>query len=64
MLQTHLNPWLTRYAGLSLFDLQGASGGWEEWGRLHESILRHCMVGLIFWIVCLWMYRQKIFVRI
>ncbi len=33
-------------------------------GNLWEPVLIHCTVGFVFWLVCLWMYRQKIFIRI
>lgn len=34
------------------------------WGAANEPALRAIVVGLSFWLVCFWMYRQKIFVRI
>ncbi len=34
------------------------------WGPLWEPFLKWTLVGLVFWLMCLWMYRQKIFVRI
>jgi predicted acyltransferase len=36
----------------------------KAWGDLNEPMLQATMVGLAFWLACLWMYRQKIFVRI
>jgi predicted acyltransferase len=33
-------------------------------GPLYEPMVRYTLVGLVFWLVCWWMYRQKIFVRI
>jgi heparan-alpha-glucosaminide N-acetyltransferase len=33
-------------------------------GDLNEPLLQATLVGLSFWLACLWMYRQKIFVRI
>lgn len=63
-LQKHLNPWLVNFTGAKLFNLEGATGGWADWGMLNESILRHCMVGCVFWLACLWMYRNKILLRI
>ncbi|MDA1180301.1 MAG: DUF5009 domain-containing protein, partial [Planctomycetota bacterium] len=63
-LQKHLNPWLTTLTGTKLFNLEGASSGWANWGILNESIFRHCLVGMVFWLVCWWMFRRKIFLRI
>jgi heparan-alpha-glucosaminide N-acetyltransferase len=34
------------------------------WGVLNEPALQAVLVGLLFWLACLWMYRQRIFVRI
>lgn len=36
----------------------------HAWGPLYEPLLTCTLVGLLFWLICLWMYRQKIFVRI
>jgi heparan-alpha-glucosaminide N-acetyltransferase len=36
----------------------------KSWGVLNEPFLQATLVGLAFWLACLWMYRQKIFVRI
>jgi heparan-alpha-glucosaminide N-acetyltransferase len=36
----------------------------KTWGELNEPLLQSLLVGLAFWLACLWMYRQKIFVRI
>ncbi len=33
-------------------------------GAMHEPFVRSLLVGLVFWLVCLWMYRRKIFLRI
>ncbi|MGE0605899.1 MAG: acyltransferase family protein [Pirellulales bacterium] len=33
-------------------------------GEIYEPFVRDTLIGLCFWLVCLWMYRQKIFVRI
>jgi predicted acyltransferase len=35
-----------------------------SWGAENEPSMRAIFVGLSFWLVCLWMYRQKIFIRI
>jgi predicted acyltransferase len=37
------------------------------WGYIPGGFLptvTACLVGLVFWLICLWMYRQKIFIRI
>jgi heparan-alpha-glucosaminide N-acetyltransferase len=34
------------------------------WGPIYEPILRYTLIGLVFWLVCWWMYRQRIFIRI
>jgi predicted acyltransferase len=34
------------------------------WGPLFEPMVQSTLVGLIFWLACWWMYRQKIFIRI
>lgn len=36
----------------------------QAWGAENEPTMRAIVVGLSFWLVCWWMYRQKIFVRI
>jgi predicted acyltransferase len=36
----------------------------QHWGPLWEPTLQALLVGLMFWLACWWMYRQKIFVRI
>lgn len=36
----------------------------QGWGPANQPALEAIVVGLSFWLVCLWMYRQKIFVRI
>ena len=36
----------------------------QLWGAANEPALESMMVGLTFWLVCWWMYRQKIFLRV
>jgi predicted acyltransferase len=54
-----LKPWtaetLRKHFGEDLFLMLG---------RMVEPAVHATLVGLCFWLVCLWMYRQKIFVRI
>jgi hypothetical protein len=33
-------------------------------GPLWEPTVKAVLVGLMFWLACWWMYRQKIFIRI
>jgi predicted acyltransferase len=47
---------LKTHLGANLFQPEG----WE----LYEPMLRSTAVGLVFWLVCWWMYRNKIFIRI
>jgi predicted acyltransferase len=39
-------------------------GVFLAWGVLYEPLLQCTLVGLVFWLACWWMYRQKIFIRI
>ena len=74
-----LKPWvgdtLERHFGDQVFKLKLKFG--EEYYRLSnldesqdqmialfEPTIQAVMVGLVFWLVCFWMYRQKFFVRI
>ncbi|HYT89669.1 MAG TPA: hypothetical protein VEL76_13260, partial [Gemmataceae bacterium] len=54
-----LRPWAARtlqiHLGKDIFEL---------WGPLWEPTLQAVLVGLMFWLACWWMYRQKIFIRI
>jgi predicted acyltransferase len=57
-----LKPWvrgnLSRYLGADVF---------TAWGRidaLFEPMVSCTLVGLVFWLVCWWMYRHKVFIRI
>ncbi len=54
-LQTHFGGPSERAFGTGLFDL---------FGPAYEPMTHSIMVGLFFWLICLWMYRQKLFVRI
>ncbi len=46
---------LRTHLGQSIFQL---------WGAANEPALESMMVGLTFWLVCWWMYRQRIFLRV
>jgi len=54
-----LKPWfgttLRMYLGRDIFQILG--GSWEP-------LVRSIMIGLAFWLICYWLYRRKIFIRI
>jgi predicted acyltransferase len=54
-----LRPWtastLRTHFGQDLFQILGSA---------NEPFVRMTLVGLMFWLACLWMYRNKIFIRI
>ena len=54
-----LKPWigttLRMYLGRDIFQILG-----ESW----EPLVRSIMIGLVFWLICYWLYRRKIFIRI
>jgi len=53
--------WLTDWAAFERLRDDGTLGYWGHlWAPTWEAVL----VGVLFWLACLWMYRQKIFVRI
>jgi predicted acyltransferase len=33
-------------------------------GTMNEPFVRCVLVGAVFWLVCWWMYRRKIFLRV
>jgi predicted acyltransferase len=33
-------------------------------GPLWEPFLKSTMIGMFFWLICLWLYKQRIFLRI
>jgi heparan-alpha-glucosaminide N-acetyltransferase len=47
-----------------MFQLHLGKGVFGVFGPMNEPLLRSVSVGLVFWLVCLWMYRRKIFLRI
>jgi predicted acyltransferase len=59
MMSQLLRPWvgglLERYLGAGVFAIAGPE---------LEPVLRNSAIGLVFWLVVYWMYRNKIFVRI
>ena len=54
-----LKPWvgttLRMYLGRDIFQILG-----ESW----EPTVRSIMIGLAFWLICYWLYRRKIFIRV
>ncbi len=54
-----LKPWVGRtlkmYLGQEIFQFLGSG---------YEPMLQSIMIGLVFWLICYWMYRQKFFIRI
>ena len=54
-----LKPWMAGILKIHLGDKLFLIGG-----KLYEPMLQYTLIGLCFWIICWWMYRQKIFVRI
>jgi len=54
-----LKPWvgstLRMFLGQDLFRIFGAG---------YEPVARSIMIGLVFWLICLWLYRRKIFIRV
>ncbi len=60
-----LKPWTERtlktHFGSDIFQFWGYL---DSWGPIYEPAIQSVMIGLVFWLICFWMYRQKIFVRI
>lgn len=54
-----LRPWVAERLKIHLGD-----GVFSLFGRLYEPAVQATLVGLCLWLICWWMYRQKIFVRI
>jgi heparan-alpha-glucosaminide N-acetyltransferase len=54
-----LKPWTAQQLQTHL-----GEGVFQICGPMYEPMVQSTMIGLVFWLVCLWMYRQKIFVRI
>jgi predicted acyltransferase len=54
-----LKPWVAKtlqtHLGENVFKIFGAA---------NAPLVQYTMVGLVFWFVCYWMYRRKIFLRI
>jgi predicted acyltransferase len=54
-----LKPWVAKtikiHAGSSIF---------EHWGAVWEPAVQSISIGVVFWLICLYLYRQRIFLRI
>jgi heparan-alpha-glucosaminide N-acetyltransferase len=54
-----LKPWaertLTTHFGSGIFTVLGP---------MYQPMVLYTLIGLVFWLMCFWMYRQKMFVRI
>jgi heparan-alpha-glucosaminide N-acetyltransferase len=54
-----LKPWIGRtlkmYLGQDIFLILGSG---------YEPMLQSTIIGLVFWLICYWMYRRKIFIRV
>lgn len=54
-----LKPWvgstLRMFLGQDVFHIFGAG---------YEPMVRSTMIGLVFWLICFWLYRRKMFIRI
>jgi len=54
-----LKPWvgrtLTMYLGQDVFQMLGEG---------YEPMVQSIMLGLVFWLICYWLYRRKIFIRV
>ncbi len=54
-----LKPWVGRtlkmYLGQDVFQMLGSG---------YEPMVQSIMIGLIFWLICFWLYRRKIFIRV
>jgi predicted acyltransferase len=54
-----LKPWVGRTLQTHL-----GENVYKIFGPLNSPFVQSTMVGLVFWLVCYWMYRRKIFLRI
>jgi predicted acyltransferase len=65
-----LKPWaaqtLKTHLGEEVFRLKVQWAGHAHYlaSPAYEPMVKAILVGLLFWLACYWMYRQKIFVRI
>ncbi len=55
---------LEKHIGANLFDDYQSGQMFEIFGTAYAPTVEKCLVGLVFWLVCWWMYRHKIFIRI
>jgi heparan-alpha-glucosaminide N-acetyltransferase len=54
-----LKPWTAR-----TFKIHCGEDVFQVAGKLYAPTVEAVMVGMVFWLICLWMYRQKVFIRV
>jgi heparan-alpha-glucosaminide N-acetyltransferase len=60
-----LKPWTERTLQIHLGqDVFSRVTAWLGLDAGFRPMVQLTMIGLVFWLICLWMYRQKIFIRI
>jgi predicted acyltransferase len=60
-----LKPWTERTLQIHLGDdIFSRVTAWLGLDAAYLPMVQLTMIGLVFWLICLWMYRQKIFIRI
>jgi predicted acyltransferase len=65
--RTHFGPTVFQDIGSGihyLFNPELSGADLKALGELYRPTVQAVLVGLTFWLVCLWMYRRKIFLRI
>ena len=60
MMSQMLKPWTAKTLQTHL----GGDNLFKIFGAANAPFVQYTMVGLVFWLVCYWMYRRKIFLRI
>ena len=63
-----LGGWTARtfktHLGEDIFSMSRFGEPWHRFGELWQPTVQAVSIGLMYWVVCLWMYRRKVFVRI
>jgi predicted acyltransferase len=57
-----LKPWVAKTLAIHLGKDVSQLYGLVD--SIYEPVVRAVLVGLVFWLACWWMYRQKVFIRI
>jgi predicted acyltransferase len=55
---------LEKHIGANIYADYHGERLFEMFGAANAPTVEKCLVGLVFWLVCWWMYRHKIFIRI